>query len=148
MQTTLNSGGRFWFSSYEIGDWYLGHVRIDEAKEIVEVKNQLKSNSTASTYLVSQSFIEWFKDQAPGKAANANLPSEYQALFSIPGGLPGKLLEIEPGKPEKTEDQCMAYAETLTQRKAWRVVSRIPEVPVQGGSDQNLIRSCMKILRS
>ncbi|MBW8329359.1 MAG: patatin-like phospholipase family protein [Thiobacillus sp.] len=28
--TSLNSGARFWFSSTELGDWYLGHARYDE----------------------------------------------------------------------------------------------------------------------
>lgn len=32
--TSLNSGGRFWFSSSEVGDWYLGHVRHSEIDEL------------------------------------------------------------------------------------------------------------------
>lgn len=32
--TSLNSGARFWFSSSEVGDWYLGHVRHSEIEEL------------------------------------------------------------------------------------------------------------------
>jgi predicted acylesterase/phospholipase RssA len=40
--TALNSGARFWFSSTELGDWYLGHFRGDELKELLARKRLLQ----------------------------------------------------------------------------------------------------------
>lgn len=40
--TALNSGGRFWFSSTEIGDWYLGHFREDELDELLARKELMQ----------------------------------------------------------------------------------------------------------
>ncbi|MEM1054746.1 MAG: patatin-like phospholipase family protein [Bacteroidota bacterium] len=36
--TSVNSGGRFWFSSSEVGDWYLGYARGSEADELQRLK--------------------------------------------------------------------------------------------------------------
>jgi predicted acylesterase/phospholipase RssA len=36
--TSMNSGGRFWFSSSEVGDWYLGYARLSEAARLEALK--------------------------------------------------------------------------------------------------------------
>lgn len=41
--TSLNSGARFWFSSSEVGDWYLGHVRHSEIDTLLERKAWLEA---------------------------------------------------------------------------------------------------------
>jgi predicted acylesterase/phospholipase RssA len=41
--TSVNSGARFWFSSSEIGDWYLGHFRHSEAKLLHSYRSLLRS---------------------------------------------------------------------------------------------------------
>lgn len=43
--TTLNSGSRFWFSSYEIGDWNLGHFRHSEIPLLTKRKSYLQNLS-------------------------------------------------------------------------------------------------------
>lgn len=46
--TTLNSGSRFWFSSYEIGDWNLGHFRHSEIPLLTKRKSYLQDLSVQS----------------------------------------------------------------------------------------------------
>lgn len=43
--TTLNSGSRFWFSSYEIGDWNLGNFRHSEIPLLIKRKSYLQNFS-------------------------------------------------------------------------------------------------------
>lgn len=45
--TSLNSGSRFWFSSSEVGDWYLGHVRHSEIGTLKQRKAWLEGPVTA-----------------------------------------------------------------------------------------------------
>jgi predicted acylesterase/phospholipase RssA len=40
--TTLNSGGRFFFSAVELGDWYLGAFRAQELQELLARKTLLQ----------------------------------------------------------------------------------------------------------
>lgn len=40
--TTLNSGGRFFFTAVEVGDWYLGSFRADELSTLLERKKLLQ----------------------------------------------------------------------------------------------------------
>lgn len=40
--TSLNSGARFWFSSSEVGDWDLGHVRHSEVRKLLDRKERLE----------------------------------------------------------------------------------------------------------
>lgn len=40
--TTLNSGGRFFFTASELGDWYLGAFRVDELSRLLDRKRLLQ----------------------------------------------------------------------------------------------------------
>lgn len=63
--TSLNSGGRFFFSSAELGDWYLGYTRADEAKD-VEARKQLlaslrgKREMNAAVTSDTRALAEWW----------------------------------------------------------------------------------------
>ncbi|HUG39312.1 MAG TPA: patatin-like phospholipase family protein [Longimicrobiales bacterium] len=45
--TSLNSGGRFFFSAVELGDWYLGAFRRDEVKELLPRRQLLLEGDVA-----------------------------------------------------------------------------------------------------
>jgi predicted acylesterase/phospholipase RssA len=48
--TCVNSGGRFWLSSSEIGDWYLGQFRFSEVAILTQYRRLLRALPAAFTY--------------------------------------------------------------------------------------------------
>lgn len=91
--TSLNSGARFWFSSAEIGDWFLGHFRRDESAAELMTRKRLLEN------IPEQNLRQAIRDAA--RTGNATLGGDthgYQTLWFAAWwrGLP----RIDPPPPD------------------------------------------------
>jgi hypothetical protein len=53
--TSLNSGARFWFASSEIGDWFLGHFRHSEVRDLLRRKP--RSRFEARNWVATRSHL-------------------------------------------------------------------------------------------
>lgn len=85
--TSLNSGARFWFSSSEIGDWYLGHVRHSEIRNLLERKALLQQDLDSLSALLSepeeklQEHLNRWLDRPPGHPITCSLRSVSLVLW-------------------------------------------------------------------
>lgn len=109
--TSLNSGARFWFSSTEIGDWFLGHFRWDEIPILLDRKRLLEDASPErletglahgmSTLVIegrefdrrTVAFALWWR-ASPSCGAG---PAGWDDLFRV-AGFPGRLPGGEFGR--------------------------------------------------
>lgn len=108
--TSLNSGGRFFFSSVEVGDWYLGYVRFDEIPALLARKRLVQELPIAKLRtavgnsdlgelqlgnsehaLLTGSLALWLREEQPRPPA-----THWEALFTLPH-FPGDLPDTELG---------------------------------------------------
>ena len=103
--TSLNSGARFWFSSVEVGDWYLGHVRHGEIDTLERRKAWLEGprrelarrlaatppddEATRRALAMAHWWVARDRSEPP-------LYGHWDALFAL-DGFPGKLPDASPG---------------------------------------------------
>ncbi|HXG45615.1 MAG TPA: patatin-like phospholipase family protein [Gemmatimonadales bacterium] len=117
--TSLNSGARFWFSSVEVGDRYLGSVRHSELRELLARKALLEGGAAraaapavaagppaqAETALGpgTRALVQWW---VGGRGEPA--PAGWEPLFSVPG-FPGRLAEPSAGLGPLREAKVAAW---------------------------------------
>lgn len=117
--TSLNSGARFWFSSVEAGDWYLGSVRHSEVRELLDRKALLEggavrgaapalaggSPAQAETALGPRTLalVRWWLG-GRGKPA----PAGWEPLFSV-APFPGRLAEPSTGLGQLRQAKLAAW---------------------------------------
>lgn len=112
--TSLNSGARFWFSTVELGDWFLGHFRADEFEHLL-VRKALLEPRVALAQLAdalaaqgdpvaiegevyprrSVSLARWWR-QRVGRARRTgepapDIPAGWEPLFDVVPEFPGRL---------------------------------------------------------
>lgn len=108
--TSLNSGGRFWFSSSEVGDWHLGQFRFDELPMLLDRKHLLEERTVAELRAApdgsgpadnlagasdrsrTAALLAWWKAAVWDEA-----PKGWEAV-SHATGLPGALRTVELGR--------------------------------------------------
>jgi predicted acylesterase/phospholipase RssA len=93
--TALNSGARFWFSSTELGDWYLGHFRADELKDLLARKQlleQVRSKDSAGADFPPRTvaLARWLHDKSSSALEG------WEGLAAV-DGFPGGLREASFG---------------------------------------------------
>ncbi len=130
--TSLNSGARFWFSSVEVGDWYLGHVRHGEIDKLERRKAWLDASpeeldgrlaTTPSDHEGTRRALAMARWWRAGRPDEAPPGGHWDALFAhdcFPGGLPS----ASPGllRQARLPAWYMAWGPEL-------------ETPVTGGLD-------------
>jgi predicted acylesterase/phospholipase RssA len=95
--TSLNSGGRFFFTTVELGDFYLGSFRIDEIGELtkrrallLEIKEDDLDRKRAAARGEEARQLALALWQRHGYPRDERQPEEWQALFEL-GRFPGDL---------------------------------------------------------
>ena len=103
--TSLNSGARFWFSSEEVGDWYLGHFRHGEIDVLEERKRWLEEPpgalarrmaGTPDDDVATRRALAMARWWVGGKGDEAPPGGHFDALFER-DPFPGKLVDAAPG---------------------------------------------------
>jgi predicted acylesterase/phospholipase RssA len=133
--TSLNSGGRFWFSSVEVGDWYLGHVRhgeidkleirkrwLDESHKRLQARRQSTAPDDEAT-LRGLAVAEWWKKGMYGAPPPGGYWDDLFAIEAFPGK---KLVTADPGllRQLKLPAWYLGYGPTL-------------DPPIRGGVDRD-----------
>ena len=100
--TSMNSGARFWLSSSEVGDWYLGYARPSEAAELGRLKrvreqlaNRAPADLDTSLAALASDGVTCTRDEALLALWVAEAEAAAKAERE---GLPVERKEMESGK--------------------------------------------------
>jgi hypothetical protein len=135
--TTLNSGGRFTFSTSEIGDSELGLFRRDEVPGLLERKRLLEEAPAPAAEPGGQpvlDLVRWWRANRAGDR-DAAPPQAWERVW-IPAGFPGRIADaaVEMGALRRAEIAAQGVLGTVPTAyvaapDAWReLVEAVREV--------------------
>ena len=123
--TTLNSGGRFFFTAVEVGDRYLGAFRAQELQELLERKRLLQKLTDAELDTEVEerreaspadprrvrvaTLARWWR-QRRREDAKATLPEEW-SMFANLRGFPGEWAIVALGAMRATKVSAWYFVE-------------------------------------